>query len=135
MRSSAAGYPMLVTDRTVDVHGPEARHGRGTEWLPRVDEHLEGEFTEGEVDRWVRSACLLCSNGCGCDIAVKDGRMVGVRGRDHDSSWMVIGRRARGLRDELLETANASRADVERQLAWLTTRIKMTAPQALIVEP
>ncbi|WP_344933444.1 hypothetical protein [Actinoplanes nipponensis] len=30
------------------------------------------------MDRWVPSACLLCSNGCGCDIAVKDGRMVGV---------------------------------------------------------
>ncbi|MFC7966429.1 molybdopterin-binding domain-containing protein [Streptomyces cinereoruber] len=28
---------------------------------------------------------MLCSNGCGCDIAVKDGRMVGVRGRAADS--------------------------------------------------
>jgi anaerobic selenocysteine-containing dehydrogenase len=26
----------------------------------------------------------LCSNGCACDIAVKDGRMVGVRGRAAD---------------------------------------------------
>ena len=32
------------------------------------------------MESWVRSACLLCSNGCGVDIAVKDGRMVGVRG-------------------------------------------------------
>lgn len=30
------------------------------------------------------SACLLCSNGCGCDIAVKDGRMFGIRGRATD---------------------------------------------------
>ena len=29
-------------------------------------------------------ACLLCSNGCGLDIAVKDGRMVGVRGLVED---------------------------------------------------
>jgi hypothetical protein len=29
----------------------------------------------------VRSACVLCSNGCLCDIAVKDERMVGIRGR------------------------------------------------------
>ena len=36
------------------------------------------------VDAWVQSACLLCSNGCGVDIAVKDGRMVGVRGRATD---------------------------------------------------
>ncbi|MBY8853555.1 molybdopterin-dependent oxidoreductase, partial [Saccharothrix sp. MB29] len=36
------------------------------------------------MDRWVQSACVLCSNGCGCDIAVRDGRMVGVRGRAGD---------------------------------------------------
>jgi anaerobic selenocysteine-containing dehydrogenase len=36
------------------------------------------------VDRWVQSACVLCSNGCGCDIAVKDGKMVGIRGRAAD---------------------------------------------------
>lgn len=29
-------------------------------------------------------ACVLCSNGCGCDITVKDGRIVGVRGRAED---------------------------------------------------
>jgi ferredoxin-nitrate reductase len=32
----------------------------------------------------VQSACVLCSNGCGLDIAVRDGRIVGVRGRDQD---------------------------------------------------
>ena len=36
------------------------------------------------MDRWVQSACVLCSNGCGCDIAVKDGKIVGVRGRASD---------------------------------------------------
>lgn len=35
---------------------------------------------DGEPDQWVHSACLLCSNGCGMDIAVKDGRIAGVRG-------------------------------------------------------
>ncbi|MBM7117902.1 molybdopterin oxidoreductase family protein [Archangium primigenium] len=44
---------------------------------PRVDENLG---IEGEPDRWVHSACLLCSNGCGLDIAVKDEKIVGVRG-------------------------------------------------------
>ncbi|MDB5594071.1 MAG: Molybdopterin oxidoreductase [Hyphomicrobiales bacterium] len=34
----------------------------------------------GPPDAWVHSACLLCSNGCGLDIAVKDGRIAGVRG-------------------------------------------------------
>jgi anaerobic selenocysteine-containing dehydrogenase len=35
---------------------------------------------EGEPDKWVHSACILCSNGCGVDIAIKDEKMVGVRG-------------------------------------------------------
>jgi ferredoxin-nitrate reductase len=48
-------------------------------WPVRVDSHL----TE-EPERWVQSACLLCSNGCGLDIGVKDGRIVGVRGREAD---------------------------------------------------
>jgi anaerobic selenocysteine-containing dehydrogenase len=45
--------------------------------LPRSDINLA---IDGEPDKWVHSACLLCSNGCGLDIAVKDGRIVGVRG-------------------------------------------------------
>jgi anaerobic selenocysteine-containing dehydrogenase len=32
----------------------------------------------------VQSACVLCSNGCALDIGVKDGRIVGVRGRSID---------------------------------------------------
>jgi anaerobic selenocysteine-containing dehydrogenase len=71
-------------DRVVDVLGEARPHDRGSAWAPRVDLHLEDGLSEPEVDRWVRSACLLCSNGCGCDIAVKDGRMVGVRGRADD---------------------------------------------------
>lgn len=48
---------------------------------PRIDSKLD---CEGEPGRWVHSACLLCSNGCGMDIAVKDERIVGVRGNvDH----------------------------------------------------
>jgi ferredoxin-nitrate reductase len=45
-------------------------------WPERVDE-LKNE----EPDKWVQSACVLCSNGCGMDIGVKDGRIVGVGGR------------------------------------------------------
>lgn len=49
------------------------------QWPVRVDERK----TE-EPDKWVQSACVLCSNGCGMDIGVKDGRIVGVRGRAVD---------------------------------------------------
>jgi ferredoxin-nitrate reductase len=47
---------------------------------------------EGEPDKWVASACILCSNGCGLDIAVKDGRIAGVRGRiDHPINFGHLG--------------------------------------------
>ena len=36
------------------------------------------------MDRWVQSASILHSNGDALDIAVKDGRIVGVRGRADD---------------------------------------------------
>jgi anaerobic selenocysteine-containing dehydrogenase len=39
---------------------------------------------EDAVDRWVQSASVLHSNGDGLDIAVKDGSIVGVRGRPQD---------------------------------------------------
>jgi ferredoxin-nitrate reductase len=49
------------------------------EWRERVDIHIEQE-----PDIWVQSACVLCSTGCALDIGVKDGKIVGVRGREVD---------------------------------------------------
>lgn len=47
---------------------------------------------QGEPDAWVHSACILCSNDCSLDIAVKDGRMVGVRGTvDHPVNFGHLG--------------------------------------------
>jgi anaerobic selenocysteine-containing dehydrogenase len=73
-----------VTDRIADIWGARTPHPRDTPWPVRVDQHLEQGLDESDVDRWVQSACVLCSNGCACDIAVKDGRMVGLRGRPGD---------------------------------------------------
>jgi anaerobic selenocysteine-containing dehydrogenase len=74
-----------VTDRIQDVWGPRTPHAKDTTWPVRVDQHLDGALTDADVDQWVQSACVLCSNGCACDIAVKNGRMVGVRGRAGDA--------------------------------------------------
>jgi anaerobic selenocysteine-containing dehydrogenase len=49
-----------------------------------VDQFLEEDVSEGDVDRWVQTASILHSNLVALDIAVKDGRMVGVRGRAVD---------------------------------------------------
>lgn len=48
-------------------------------WPVRVDEQ-----TRAEPEHWVQAACVMCSNGCACDIGVRDGRIVGVRGRAVD---------------------------------------------------
>ena len=64
-------------DSIADVWGPRTPH-RG-DWPVRIDER-----TISEPERWVSSVCVLCSTGCGMDIGVADGRIVGVRGRSTD---------------------------------------------------
>ena len=48
--------------------------------------YLADGLSENAVDHWVPSASVLHSNGDGLDIAVKDGRIAGVRGRVNDRS-------------------------------------------------
>jgi ferredoxin-nitrate reductase len=71
-----------VSDRLANPWGARTPHVGG-DWPARVDSFLEEGVAPGDV-RWVESACLLCSNGCGLDVAVHDGRIVGVRGRAED---------------------------------------------------
>ena len=81
-------------DSIEDIWGSRTPYDQ--EWPERVDYALDQQ-----PDRWVQSACVLCrwvaklnrrcwdliafnSNGCGLDIGVKDGKVVGVRGRASD---------------------------------------------------
>ena len=64
--------------------GDRTPYAAGEEWPVRVDTHLGDGLTEDDVERWVPSASLLHSNGDAMDIAVRDGRIVGVRGRAQD---------------------------------------------------
>lgn len=76
---------MTVTvDRIADIWGSRTPFAQGEEWPVRIDQRLDDGLVDSDIDRWVQSACTLCSNGCACDIAVKDGRMVGIRGRSGD---------------------------------------------------
>jgi ferredoxin-nitrate reductase len=68
---------METRDSIADVWGPRTPHS-GT-WPERADLRVLEAPTE-----WVQSVCVLCSTGCGMDIGVRDGRMVGVRGRTND---------------------------------------------------
>jgi ferredoxin-nitrate reductase len=64
-------------DSIHDIWGSRTPYNK--DWPVRVDEN----FTE-EPDQWIPSACVLCSNGCGLQIGVKDGHIVGVRGNAND---------------------------------------------------
>ncbi len=70
---------MKSRDSIKDVWGTRTPYFGEAEWPVRVDAR-----TDEEPERWVQSCCVLCTNGCGLDIGVKGGRIVGVRGRADD---------------------------------------------------
>src|SRR5436305_15204668 len=65
-------------DSITDIWGERTPY-EDQKWPVRVDERILEK-----PEKWVHSACILCSNGCALDIGVKDGRIVGVRGRRVD---------------------------------------------------
>ncbi len=75
---------MSRIDRIAEPWGTRTPYGPGETWPIRVDSYLADGLAEDDVDRWVQSATILHSNGDGLDIAVKDDRIVGVRGRADD---------------------------------------------------
>src|SRR3954470_1504422 len=68
-------------DRIAYPWGERTPIPTGADWPARVDEHLE---PGAEPERWVQTASVLHSNGDAYDLAVNDGRLVGVRGRERD---------------------------------------------------
>jgi anaerobic selenocysteine-containing dehydrogenase len=75
---------MTQRDRIAEPWGARTPYAAGDPWPKRTDMFLGEGVTEAEVDRWVQSASVLHSNGDAMDIAVKDSRIVGVRGRTGD---------------------------------------------------
>jgi anaerobic selenocysteine-containing dehydrogenase len=69
---------LQTRDSVVNVWGDRTPYSHEP-WPQRVDEN-----TVEPPQAWVQSACVLCANGCGLDIGVTDGRIVGVRGRGVD---------------------------------------------------
>jgi anaerobic selenocysteine-containing dehydrogenase len=126
-----------MVDRIADIWGARTPFARGGQWPDRVDEALEAGVTAGDVDQWVQSACVLCSNGCGCDIAVKDGRMVGIRGRSTDrvnhgrlgpkglfGSWQGIQHRDRLTRPLIRENGGLVETDWNTAMQRIVARSK-----------
>ena len=78
------GHEGGMSDRIAEPWGTRTPYAAGERWRPRVRSHLQEGVDPRDVDRWVQTASILHSNGDGMDIAVKDDRIVGVRGREVD---------------------------------------------------
>ena len=68
-------------DSIREIWGYRTPYAKGEQWPIRMDER-----SLQDPEHWVQSACVFCSNGCGLDIGVKDGAIVGVRGRTGDAT-------------------------------------------------
>src|SRR4051794_2445100 len=82
--TAAEGAFMTTRDRIAEPWGSRTPYATGEAWPIRVDAFLESGISQEQVERWVPSASLLHSNGDAMDIAVRQGRIVGVRGRAVD---------------------------------------------------
>lgn len=98
-------------------------------WPVRVDQR-----TKEEPEHWGQSACVLCSNGCGCDIGVKDGRIVGVHGWEANNSpgrltWPMVRRNGR------LERATMPNTDTVLWMRVLDRRRHAEPPKLIVIDP
>ncbi|MFJ3519732.1 MULTISPECIES: molybdopterin oxidoreductase family protein [unclassified Streptomyces] len=81
-----ADAPIPPPDRIAEPWGRRTPYGQGEPWPERVDSFMTsapyGAEDEGpvRVDRWYVTASNLHSNGDAMELAVRDGRLVGVRG-------------------------------------------------------
>ena len=124
-----------MVDRIAEIWGTRTPYPRDGLWPVRLDQALGGGVTEDDVDRWVQSACVLCSNGCACDIAVKDGAMVGIRGRAGDlvnhgrlgpkglfASWQGVSHRDRLTRPLIRENGRLVECDWDTAMNRIVER-------------
>ncbi len=98
--------------------------------LPFVERY--GEAAEDEPDRLHSE--LFGGTREGPLALLRDLQDLYLMANECDIAWTLIGQAAQGLRDEdLVATVEACEGDTHRQVAWLRTRMKQAAPQALVV--
>jgi ferredoxin-nitrate reductase len=84
MRDKQVTQRLEAAERIANPWGKRNPYGSGDDWPVRVDLHLAPGIEDEDVEHWAQSASTLHSNGDGFDYAVKDGRLVGIRGRAKD---------------------------------------------------
>jgi ferredoxin-nitrate reductase len=122
-----------MTDRIANPWGERTPYGPGEEWPVRVDQFLEEGVSEEDVDQWTQTATVLHSNDDALDLAVKDGRIVGVRGRADDR----VNRGRLGPKDLFGWQANNSEDRLKRPLVRKNGEFEETSwdeAMGLIVE-
>ena len=118
-------------DSIADIWG--ARTPYFEHWPNRVDQR-----TGTEADQWIQSTCVLCSTGCAVDIGVKEGRIVGVRGREGDRvnrgrlgpkglhGWEANGHEDRLKRPLIREQGRLREAPWDEAMDLLVRKVKET---------
>jgi anaerobic selenocysteine-containing dehydrogenase len=101
-----------TADRIALPWGGRTPYDRYGTWPERVDTYLVEGVDPASVERWVQAASILHSDGDAMDIAVRDGRIVGVRGRAVDR----VNRGRLGPKDLFGRQANASADRLTRPL-------------------
>lgn len=67
-------------------------------------------------------------------LLLRDLRELFLAAEEVSITWVMAGQAAQAARDEaLLDVVRACHTETELQVKWLTTRIKVAAPQALVV--
>src|SRR4051812_29450874 len=113
---------MTRMDRIAQPWGSRTPYECGEPWPARVDQYLAEGVAPEQVQRWVQAASPLHSNGDAMDIAVRDGRIVGVRGRVVDR----VNRGRLGPKDLFGWQANASADRLTRPLVRQNGRLVET---------
>ncbi|KAK0751296.1 hypothetical protein B0T18DRAFT_387442 [Schizothecium vesticola] len=108
--------PAIQTRNSIeDIWGPRTPYK--DEWPTRVD-----KTCDVDPEKWVQSACVLCSNGCGLDIGVKDDKVVGVwkaMHREDRLKYPMIrknGRLERASWDEAIDLILAKSKELQKHL-------------------
>ena len=91
-----------------------------------------GEDADDEPDR-LHSELFRGSREGGLGL-LRDLHDLYLMAAECDISWTLVGQAAKGARDtELLEVVDRCEGETATQMAWLRTRMKQAAPQALVV--
>jgi ferredoxin-nitrate reductase len=125
-----------MPDRIAVPWGPRTPYDRSEDWPVRVDTCLDEGLTVADVDAWAQAASVLHSNGDAMDIAVKDGRVAGVRGRAGDRvnkgrldpkdlyGWQAVNSADRLTRPLVREGDTLVESDWDTAMSRVVTRSK-----------